>query len=100
MSASTGSSNDISQFSREMSRRWFREANDGILDNPRVRVRHDDGRAYLRSTEERYDLVFALFARNHYQDRLTGTHFLTPEMEKRSGTIAELYTSENLVDIQ
>ncbi|MBC8874326.1 MAG: PstS family phosphate ABC transporter substrate-binding protein [Planctomycetes bacterium] len=50
---------------------------------------------YVPLPDEIYEL-----ARNHYQDRLTGTHFLTREMEKRSGTIAELYTSENLVDIQ
>ena len=37
-------------------------------------------------------------ARRNSQDRRTGTHFLTPSLEKRTGTLAELYTSENLVD--
>lgn len=45
------------------------------------------------------DAIYDL-ARSHYEDRLMGTHFLTSELEKRSGTLAELYTSDNLVDTQ
>ena len=36
----------------------------------------------------------------HYDERITGTHYLTPNLEKRSGTLGELYTVENAVDIQ
>ena len=39
-------------------------------------------------------------ARKHYEDRLTGTHFLTAEMEKRVGPLAELYKADDLVDIE
>ncbi|MEX0818659.1 MAG: PstS family phosphate ABC transporter substrate-binding protein [Pirellulaceae bacterium] len=44
------------------------------------------------------DQIYEL-ARLHYEDRLTGTHFMTPSLEKRSGPLAELYTTESLVDI-
>jgi spermidine synthase len=41
----------------ELSRKWFREANRGLLDDPRVQVHIEDGRAFMRSTHEKYDLI-------------------------------------------
>ena len=48
---------------------------------------------YVALPQEIYELVEA-----HYQDRLVGTHFLTADLEKRIGPLAELYTSESLVE--
>ncbi|MGB7347154.1 MAG: PstS family phosphate ABC transporter substrate-binding protein [Pirellulaceae bacterium] len=36
----------------------------------------------------------------HFDDRLTGTHYLTPDLEKRIGPLKEIYTSDNIVDIE
>jgi phosphate transport system substrate-binding protein len=36
----------------------------------------------------------------HFDDRLSGTHYLTPEMEKRIGSLKEIYTADNLVGIE
>lgn len=36
-------------------------------------------------------------ARLHYEDRIVGTHYLTPELAKRSGPLSELYKAENAV---
>ncbi len=41
----------------ELSRRWFARANDGLFDKPGVVLHHDDGRAFMRASRERYDLV-------------------------------------------
>lgn len=41
----------------ELSRRWFAGANGGLLDHPRVEVHNDDGRAFLRTTEHKYDVI-------------------------------------------
>jgi spermidine synthase len=41
----------------ELSRTWFSDFNHGLFDRPEVGVRIDDGRAFLRATPERYDLV-------------------------------------------
>ncbi len=38
--------------------------------------------------------------RLHYDSRITGTHYLTPSLEKRSGPLGELYKVANAVDIQ
>lgn len=40
-----------------LSKRWFAQANRGLFDDPRVHVHTDDGRAYLRTTDERFDLI-------------------------------------------
>ena len=45
------------------------------------------------------DSIYEL-ARAHYEERLTGTHFLTKDGKKRTGLLAESYKSENLVDIE
>ena len=34
----------------------------------------------------------------HCQGKKTGTHYLTPDMEKRSGPVTEVYAEENLVN--
>ncbi len=34
----------------------------------------------------------------HYQQKLTGTHFMKKDGEKREGTVPEVYKKENLVD--
>ena len=33
----------------------------------------------------------------HFDDRMTGTHYLTADMEKRIGPLKEIYTADNLV---
>lgn len=48
---------------------------------------------YVALPQEIYDVV-----RVHYEDRLTGTHYLTDSLEKRSGPLAELYSTESLTD--
>ncbi len=37
--------------------RFFAEENHGVLDNPAVTIRIDDGRNYLKMTEERFDVI-------------------------------------------
>lgn len=63
-----------------LSREYFREANDGLLDRPSVAVHVEDGRAFLRSTRDRYDLIVleplqawsagtsSLYSREFYED--------------------------------
>jgi predicted membrane-bound spermidine synthase len=41
----------------ELSRTWFAPFNHGLFDHPGVRVFLEDGRAFLRATRERYDLI-------------------------------------------
>ncbi len=41
----------------ELSTRWFAEANDHLFERPRVTLHRDDGRAFLRGTRERFDLI-------------------------------------------
>ncbi|GAA5505367.1 PstS family phosphate ABC transporter substrate-binding protein [Novipirellula caenicola] len=50
---------------------------------------------YVALPDSMYEVV-----RAHYEERITGTHYLTAELEKRSGPLAELYTTENVVDIE
>jgi len=63
-----------------LSRRWFAAWNHGLFDHPGVRVFLEDGRAFLRATRERYDLIVleplqawsagttALYTREFYQE--------------------------------
>ncbi len=37
--------------------RFFADENHGVLDNPAVTIRIDDGRNYLKMTEERFDVI-------------------------------------------
>ncbi len=39
--------------------RWFRHANEDVVNRPNVRLRVDDGRNHLLTTRERYDIVTA-----------------------------------------
>ena len=41
----------------ELSVRWFSQANDGLLQKPQVVLHQDDGRAFMRATDQRYDLI-------------------------------------------
>ncbi|MBL8199751.1 MAG: fused MFS/spermidine synthase [Chromatiales bacterium] len=41
----------------ELSEKWFSAANGDLTRRPGVRVIHDDGRAYLRTTSTTYDLI-------------------------------------------
>ena len=41
----------------ELSRRWFAGANDRLFEKPGVVLHHDDGRAFMRATGLRFDLV-------------------------------------------
>lgn len=50
---------------------------------------------YVALPTEVYEL-----ARRHFEDRLSGTHFLSPELEKQIGPVTDLYTAERLVDIE
>ena len=47
---------------------------------------------YVALPEGIYDL-----AMEHFEDRLAGTHFLTSDLQKRSGALAKLYDESNLV---
>jgi predicted membrane-bound spermidine synthase len=63
-----------------LSRRWFAPFNHGLFDNPGVHIHLEDGRAFLRSTRDRYDLIVleplqawsagttALYTREFYED--------------------------------
>lgn len=63
-----------------LTRQYFAAANGGLLDRPEVTVHLEDGRAYLRRTDARYDLVVleplqawtagtsSLYAREFYRD--------------------------------
>ena len=48
---------------------------------------------YVGLSEELYGQ-----AREHFQQRLTGTHYLTADGEKRVGGLPEIYQQENLLD--
>ena len=41
----------------ELSRRWMREANGGVLDDPRTEVIFDDARHFLATTREKFDVI-------------------------------------------
>ena len=41
----------------ELSKRWFSDVNGGLFERPNVHLHNDDGRAYLRTTDQRFDLV-------------------------------------------
>lgn len=49
---------------------------------------------YVALPETLYDAAYT-----HYEDRISGTHFLTSEFEKRSGALEEIYTEENLLKV-
>jgi spermidine synthase len=40
-----------------LSTRWFAEANGQLFERPGVRLHHDDGRAFLRATDQRYGVI-------------------------------------------
>ncbi|WP_442510871.1 PstS family phosphate ABC transporter substrate-binding protein [Novipirellula sp. SH528] len=50
---------------------------------------------YVALPDSIYEVV-----QTHYEERITGTHYLTADLEKRSGPLAELYTTEDVVDIE
>jgi spermidine synthase len=62
----------------EAAREDFRSANGGVLDDPRVHVRADDGRSYMTAPRQRFDVVIgdllvpwrpaeaALYSREHF----------------------------------
>ena len=50
---------------------------------------------YVALPDSVYEVV-----QTHYEERITGTHYLTADLEKRSGPLAELYTIEEVVDIE
>jgi phosphate transport system substrate-binding protein len=50
---------------------------------------------YVPLPESIYEL-----AAKHFEEGLTGTHFLTADLQKRTGPIVDLYKTENLVDIK
>ncbi|MEO7095343.1 MAG: fused MFS/spermidine synthase, partial [Polyangiales bacterium] len=64
----------------ELSRRWFGAFNHGLFDNPNMTVHLEDGRAFLRTTRDHYDLIVleplqawsagttALYTREFYED--------------------------------
>jgi spermidine synthase len=56
-----GLSVDIIELSDSVVRaaEWFRHVNGDVMNRPRVRLRVDDGRNHLLTTEDRYDIVTA-----------------------------------------
>jgi spermidine synthase len=48
---------EINESVIDLSSKWFSDANGRLFERPGVRLHHDDGRAFLRSTAERYDLI-------------------------------------------
>lgn len=40
-----------------LSRKWFSKANKSLFDNKKVHVYHNDGRAFMRSTDKMYDII-------------------------------------------
>lgn len=50
---------------------------------------------YVPLPKEIYETV-----NEHYENRWLGTHYLTQGMEKRSGSLAEIYSADNLVNIE
>lgn len=60
----------------------FRASNHGAYEDPRVRLIHDDGRSFLRRTDQRYDLItseppppmhegiYRLYTEEYYRDAL------------------------------
>lgn len=68
----------------ELSEKWFSTANDGLTRKPGVHLYQDDGRAFLRETRSRYDLVILeplqawsagttqLYTRDFYQEASRG----------------------------
>jgi len=40
-----------------LSTKWFADASDHLFERPGVRLHHDDCRAFLRATDETYDLI-------------------------------------------
>lgn len=94
-------SGDYAPFSRPL----FIYIKDDSLRRPEVKqfvefyLKHAPSLAqkvdYVALPQELYEL-----ATQHYEDRLMGTHYLTPEMEKRSGSLLEVYTTDNLLGIE
>jgi spermidine synthase len=41
----------------EASRRWLPAVHNGVFDNPRLELRITDGKAYVETTDERFDLI-------------------------------------------
>jgi spermidine synthase len=50
---------EIEKIVPEAASQYFSEFNFGVLGNPKVRVRIDDGRHYLQTTTERFDAITA-----------------------------------------
>ncbi len=40
-----------------LSTRWFKEANNHLFEQPNVHLHHNDGRAYMRATDQRFDMI-------------------------------------------
>lgn len=97
-SAETIESGEYAPFSRPL----FIYVNSKSADRPEVKtfVNHylenaadiAEGVGYVGLPEEMYER-----AEDHFGRRLTGTHFLTQEGEKRSGSVVDLYTEDHLV---
>lgn len=52
------------------------------------------GVGYVALPDDIYERAYS-----HYENKLTGTHYLTPEMEKRSGALTDVYVEENLLKV-
>ena len=50
---------------------------------------------YVALPESIYETAY-----NNYENRQAGTHYLTPDMEKRSGSLASVYVEENLLKVE
>lgn len=97
-SAETIESGEYAPFSRPL----FIYINSKSADRPEVRTFVDhylenaadiaEGVGYVGLPDEMYER-----AEDHFGRRLAGTHFLTSEGEKRSGSVVDLYTEDHLV---
>lgn len=97
-SAETIESGEYAPFSRPL----FIYVNSKSANRPEVKIFVEhylenaadiaEGIGYVGLPEEMYER-----AADHFKRRMAGTHFLTSDGEKRSGSVVEIYTEDNLV---
>ena len=96
--ASTIESGEYAPFSRPL----FIYVNEDSLKRPEVKKFIEfylDHAAELAKKVDYVALPVEIYelARNRYLDRLVGTHFLDADMNKRTGPLVDVYTTDNLL---
>ncbi len=100
---------DIDQEVVEICKRYLPEMHEGAFEDPRAEVRHEDARAYLERTDERFDLVVVdltepleegpaclLFTKEFYsliRDRLTPKGVMTMQAGMTKVGALEFFTA-------